>query len=296
MGEGLLPEGVQSAESRTRQYRTLSAVTRQETIRGSTTMSSIGKHTESESFGFLVSNAPGMLDTGLVIAGARCGATGVLNCENVTDAQLVRNALSRIGRMVRRPVSIKFDADAALAEDLLGELSSAGDCVIFTGGNRARLKKLVDAARPRRGMLEVTSAEQGAAGVELGVDGLIAKGHEPGGMVGEETTLVLLQHLLSECALPVWAHGGIGLHSAAACYVAGAAGVVLDGQLLLATESSLPSKVRKFVERMEGDETICLGLELGSFYRLAKRPGPAAGEPLQKVAKELTPSGVAVKA
>src|SRR5258708_35422849 len=215
-------------------------------------MSSIGKHTESESFGFLVSNAPGMLDTGLVIAGARCGATGVLNCENVTDAQLVRNALSRIGRMVRRPVSIKFDADAALAEDLLGELSSAVDCVIFTGGNRARLKKLVDAARPRRGMLEVTSAEQGAAGVELGVDGLIAKGHEAGGMVGEETTLVLLQHLLSECALPVWAHGGIRLHSAAAWYLGRAARGVVAGQVLPGTQTSPPPQIPQICERRGG--------------------------------------------
>ncbi|HXI44238.1 MAG TPA: nitronate monooxygenase, partial [Bryobacteraceae bacterium] len=224
-------------------------------------MDSIGKHTKSEPFGFLVYNAPGLLDTGLVIAGARCGATGVLNCENITDAEAVRSAIARIGKLLRRPIGIKFEADSTIGEELLGELGSDVDCVIFTAGSPDRLKKMVDVARPRKILLEVTSAEQGAAGVALGVDGLIAKGHEAGGVVGEETTLVLLQRLISECALPVWAHGGIGLHSAAACYVAGAVGAVLDGQLLLAAESSLPSKVRKFVERMEGDETICLGLE-----------------------------------
>src|SRR5258708_14644986 len=232
-------------------------------------MSSIGKHTESESFGFLVSNAPGMLDTGLVIAGARCGATGVLNCENVTDAQLVRNALSRIGRMVRRPVSIKFDADAALAEDLLGELSSAVDCVICTGGNRARLKKLVDAARPRRVMLEVTSAEQGAAGVELGVDGLLAKGHEAGGMVGEETTLVLLQHLLSECALPVWAHGGVGLHFGGGGVAGGGGGGGVGRHVAPAAQILPPFEMRQFVGGSGGGETVCswpgLGICLAAF-------------------------------
>ncbi len=254
-------------------------------------MHTIGKHKESESFGFLVSNAPGLLDTGLVIAGARSGATGVLNCENVNDAQAVRGAILRIGKLARRPIAIKLDADSALADDLLRELGAAVDCVIFTGSNPERLKTLVAAARPRRVLLEVTSAEQGAAGVALGVDGLIAKGHEAGGVVGEETTLVLLQRLLSECTVPVWAHGGIGLHSAAACYVAGAAGAVLEGQLLLATESSLPSKVRKFVERMEGDETICLGRELGACYRLAKRPGMSAVEQLQKLEQELALAG-----
>src|SRR5712664_2300739 len=104
MGAGLLPEGVRSSEPGAGQCGELSAVN---TIRGWTVMHSMGKHTESESFGFLVSNAPGLLDTGLVIAGVRCGATGVLNCENETDAQAVRGAVSRIGRMVRRPMAIK---------------------------------------------------------------------------------------------------------------------------------------------------------------------------------------------
>ena len=59
---------------------------------------------------------------------------------------------------------------------------------------------------------------QAELGQQLGVDGLIAKGHEAGGWVGEETTFILLQRLLHSVELPIYASGGIGPHTAAACY------------------------------------------------------------------------------
>ena len=117
---------------------------------------------------------------------------------------------------------------------------------------------------------------------------LVAKGHEAGGAVGEETTFILLQRLLREFTLPIWAHGGIGLHSSAACYVAGAAGVVLDSQLLLLAESALLPRVRTAVERIEGDETVTLGRELGSLFRLYRRPGLVSIDGLQELERELS--------
>ena len=67
-----------------------------------------------------------------------------------------------------------------------------------------------------------------------------AKGSESGGRVGEETAFVLLQRLIHAVDLPIYVQGAIGLHSAAACLAGGAAGVVLDSQLALLRESSLP--------------------------------------------------------
>ncbi|HEY3139736.1 MAG TPA: nitronate monooxygenase, partial [Acidimicrobiales bacterium] len=83
----------------------------------------------------------------------------------------------------------------------------------------------------RRVLVEVTSVQDAAAAVAAGAAGLIAKGAESGGRVGEETAFVLLQRLVGQVELPLWLQGGIGLHTAAAAIAGGARGVVLDAQL-----------------------------------------------------------------
>ncbi|MGH7169798.1 MAG: beta-ketoacyl synthase N-terminal-like domain-containing protein, partial [Gemmataceae bacterium] len=69
------------------------------------------------------------------------------------------------------------------------------------------------------------------------------------------------------------AQGGIGLHSAAACVAAGAAGVVLDNQLLLTRESPLPESARARLLAFDGSETQCLVGDCGETYRCFASPG-----------------------
>ena len=45
--------------------------------------------------------------------------------------------------------------------------------------------------------------------------------------------------MLKQVKIPVYVWGGIGLHTAAACYAAGASGVMFDSQLWLTRESSI---------------------------------------------------------
>ena len=56
-------------------------------------------------------------------------------------------------------------------------------------------------------------------------------------------------------SLPVWVRGGIGPNVAAGCVAAGAAGVVLDGAILLARESPLGPEWRERIARWDGSET-----------------------------------------
>jgi NAD(P)H-dependent flavin oxidoreductase YrpB (nitropropane dioxygenase family) len=85
--------------------------------------------------------------------------------------------------------------------------------------------------------VEVFNLAEAQAAENASAYGVIAKGSEAEGQVGDLTTFVLLQQLTGTISLPVIAHGGIGLHTAAACYGAGAQGVVLTSQLLLAQEA-----------------------------------------------------------
>ncbi|TSE01105.1 SDR family NAD(P)-dependent oxidoreductase [Skermania sp. ID1734] len=116
-----------------------------------------------------------------------------------------------------------------------------------------------DGAGARRVLVEVRSVTEAVAAAEAGVDGLIAKGSEAGGLVGESTTFVLLQQLAARVELPVWAAGGIGMHTAPAAVAGGAAGVVLDAQLALVSEMELTDTVAAAIRSMDGSETVVLG-------------------------------------
>ena len=109
-----------------------------------------------------------------------------------------------------------------------------------------------------RVLVEVTSLSEARAAAAAGAQGLIAKGSESGGRVGELSTFVLLQRLLAAPGLdlPIWVAGGIGEHTAAAAVVAGAAGVVLDTQLALLPEAELPEEIRATLRAMDGSETV----------------------------------------
>ncbi|MBE8517889.1 SDR family NAD(P)-dependent oxidoreductase [Amycolatopsis sp. H6(2020)] len=109
----------------------------------------------------------------------------------------------------------------------------------------------------RRVLAEVTSRAAAGRAVAAGAHGLIARGHECGGRVGELSTFVLLQALLADDTLgvPVWAAGGIGPHTAAAAVAGGAAGVVVDTQLALLPEAELPSALTTAVTGLDGSET-----------------------------------------
>ncbi|MCK7501606.1 MAG: hypothetical protein MZW92_75010 [Comamonadaceae bacterium] len=71
--------------------------------------------------------------------------------------------------------------------------------------------------------------------------------------------------------------GGMTPPVAAACAAVGAAGGVLDSQLLLLDEADAPAPLRAIVERLSGSETVAVGDgEAGAYFRLLLRPGLTA--------------------
>ncbi|HEV3215450.1 MAG TPA: beta-ketoacyl synthase N-terminal-like domain-containing protein [Vicinamibacterales bacterium] len=235
---------------------------------------------------FIVSSLPGWPDVSVLRAAARAGATAVLNLEAMTASE-VRASLAALTWNKPGRLGVRVDATGVL--DPCRDLADAIDVVIVATRALADTIDSIDRLRApsRELLLECTTADEARLGSELGVNGLIAKGHESGGRVGDETTFVLVQRLVAETTLPVYAHGGIGCHTIGACFVAGCAGAVLDVQLALARESALPGAVKKVLRRMGGDETVCLGGELADRYRVYRRPGFEAVDELQRLESEL---------
>ncbi|PWG12724.1 polyketide synthase [Streptomyces sp. V2] len=183
----------------------------------------------------------GRPDALLALALARSGALGVLDLGE--GDRTAREALERVRRA---PVGLRIGPHCRLAP---ADLPDRDVTIVLAPGRRWE-------ASPRHRVLaEVTDLTQARAAIASGAHGLIARGCESSGQVGELSTFVLLQQLLSEVGVPVWACGGIGPRTAAAAVAGGAAGVVLDSQLALLAESSLPDRLASLVRTLDGSES-----------------------------------------
>jgi acyl transferase domain-containing protein/NAD(P)H-dependent flavin oxidoreductase YrpB (nitropropane dioxygenase family) len=193
-------------------------------------------------------------DAGLVAAVCEAGALGVLDIGR--DPAVARVALATLSRRVPTGFGVRIP-DGVVIDALPPE----ADVVIVTSPDQ------VVRFPGRAVIVQVMSIDEARAAVAAGARGVIAKGSESGGRIAEETAFVLLQRVLREVTVPVWAQGGIGLHTAAACIVGGAAGVVIDSQLALVRESSLGVDVRGAIAAMDGSETTVI-----AGYRVYTRP------------------------
>jgi acyl transferase domain-containing protein/NAD(P)H-dependent flavin oxidoreductase YrpB (nitropropane dioxygenase family) len=157
---------------------------------------------------------------------------------------------------VRDGFAVRVSAGCALRRtDVERAVPGRVDTVILAAGSPWPIADVVGRYRV---LVEVTGHDEAVAAAAAGAQGLIARGSEAGGRVGDLSSFVLLQRLLADDApdLPVWVAGGIGLRTAAASVVGGAAGVVLDSQLALLAESDLPEAVVSGIRGMDGSETV----------------------------------------
>lgn len=222
------------------------------------------------------------------IAAARAGHAGLLDLDYVDPtSDSVRGAVSRLAGRAGGCWGLKLGPGqvAPVCASLAEELSGASLFVLAGDGalDRAHVERLRAAAPGAEILAELRDAAGLPAAEAAGVDGLVAKGHEAGGAVGEETGFVLVQRLLAETTLPVIAQGGVGPHSAAAYRVAGAAGVLLDWQLALFPEACTPEPLARAVARMDGSETRVLGGDLGHPHRVFWRADHAPAQELHRL-------------
>ncbi|MEP0847768.1 MAG: SDR family NAD(P)-dependent oxidoreductase [Phycisphaerae bacterium] len=221
-------------------------------------------------------------DPALPIAAARAGALGLLDLSELACPRRAADATHRLVALANGRHGLVLRARLGPVEDAaLGALNDA-DTIALHGAGGLSLEPVVERCRrhARQIALVASSAADAQRAAECGVDFIVAKGHESGGRVGEETTFILLQRLLDWGRLPVYAWGGIGWHSAAACAAAGAAGVVLDWQLSLVRESPLPAPLRARIAAMDGTETAVVSGPSGEQFRLYHRPSMGARDVL----------------
>ncbi|MEV7004277.1 SDR family oxidoreductase [Streptomyces sp. NPDC093982] len=210
-------------------------------------------------------------DARLAAAVSRAGGLGVLDL-GIGDRKS-REALARMRRQGPDPFGVRVGARCRMepGELATGTKDDDGLRTVVLGVDSTWL--VGDVVGEYWVLAEVTDLEQALEAAHAGAHGLIARGSESGGRVGEFSTFVLLQRLLSErrLDLPVWACGGIGPRTAAAAVAGGAAGVVLDSQLALLAESGLDEAAAAALRSMDGSETVVM-----AGHRVLHRRGPSA--------------------
>lgn len=234
-------------------------------------------------------------DAALAIAACRCGARGFLDAQWLEDSTALDAALAKLEAHADATYGVRVRAESAALRHILDLPRPSGlASILLVEASEEQLNSLVPALT-KHGvsvLVEATSVPQAAAAAKFAIEGLVLKGHESGGTIGHETAFILVQHWTqfakkNGLAVPFWVQGGIGAVTAAACEAAGAAGVVLDAQLLLARESVLDDDARRNLTALDGSETRVLGYRLEMPLRVYDRPGSPNWARLTKAEDEL---------
>ncbi|MCB1998587.1 MAG: hypothetical protein KDG57_22385, partial [Rhodoferax sp.] len=196
----------------------------------------------------------------LAIAASRAGAVGIYNAEFDDGTAAARQALARLAQLGRGDIGLKLDAiDDALDSDVALLAARRGGLWMVVDLPLLATHAGVVAGWRQAGvrvLAEVRHATALPAGAEAQIDGLVVKGNEAPGLVGEDASFILLQKWLRATTLPLVLRGGLTPAVAAAIHAVGAAGGVLESQLLLLDEVRLPDLLRQTLGSLSGSETV----------------------------------------
>ena len=238
----------------------------------------------------------GLDNPNLAIVTNKAGGIGILDQEFCRPEQFEKASKNLDQLLVETQnsdaVGLRLRVDQVDNNKLLSQLSSVPHWLILCGWTVSSLQKAIKDIPPaysRQLLIEVLTIDQAKAVQETQIqfEGWIARGYESGGWVGEDSALILTQKLLKVSTQPIYVQGGIGVHTAAACRAAGAAGVVLDDQLWLMPESPLPQDVQSHLKRLNGQEAIVIGERLEVGCRVLSRPGFKVIETLKQLADQI---------
>ncbi len=151
-------------------------------------------------------------------------------------------------------------ADDPIVQRNLAELARHGQKSWGARGRREQLDSelpwaiVVDPTTPTGNWLALVREPEQLQSLD-GWAGVVVSGSENGGRVGSFSSLPLLDAALTRGKAPVYLHGAAGVRAAAGARAIGAAGVVLDDQILLMPESPMPNRWRRLLDTPAGQET-----------------------------------------
>ncbi len=223
---------------------------------------------------------PHICDPKIAVAACRAGGTGILDLGYKNDPDCIHESIGILAELAGTSGrwGVRWDTFGDLsgpAADSLAHFQGSIPTLILAGAPTRSLVEALDKSRKLAGqvLLEVTRPSDAEAAQAAGYDGLIIKGNESGGRVSRLGSYLFLQHLKKVgIRIPYWVQGGVGLHTAAAAFLAGASGIVLCEQLWLTEETPFSEPEMEMFARLDGGETVCIGSG-DVFFRCFCRSG-----------------------
>jgi acyl transferase domain-containing protein/NAD(P)-dependent dehydrogenase (short-subunit alcohol dehydrogenase family)/NAD(P)H-dependent flavin oxidoreductase YrpB (nitropropane dioxygenase family) len=225
----------------------------------------------------------------VALSACRSGGVGIIDVALCRDERERSQAAANLRELVKRaPAGANIGIRVSARQIELGEIRSIlrdrAHWTVLADWQSAGCRDLAEWQSPRSLLwLEVTDPGQTHAAADLGTafHGWAGRGSEAGGWTGTTSAFVMAQWLARQ-PRPFLIQGGIGMDSAAACRVAGAAGVMLDDQLLLHS-SGFPPEWRETLRKLPAEDLVLAGEELGTPCRFAARAGMVAGRALAEI-------------
>jgi NAD(P)H-dependent flavin oxidoreductase YrpB (nitropropane dioxygenase family) len=197
----------------------------------------------------------------LVAAVSAAGGLGVLGCYGRTADEVVEDIRS-VRELTDRPFGVNFVLHVRDDEAFAAALAERPSVFCFFRGDPA---EAVGRAHAAGAVVthQVTTAAEARRACEVGVDVLVAQGHEAGGHNGPIPLAALLPEVVALAGdRPVLAAGGIvdGRDMAAALRI-GAAGVLMGTRFLATPESPISAGYKGALLQASGpDATVASGL------------------------------------
>ncbi|MDG2051851.1 MAG: SDR family NAD(P)-dependent oxidoreductase [Myxococcota bacterium] len=228
-------------------------------------------------FSTFVLNPTGSCDATWAIAACRAGALGVLNVDLVEDDEAIHRQLKHLAASTRSGFGLKIDRLSAARLEAVQAFGVLGlERLIVDTASVSVHREALSQLR-QQGIEVIAEFSQGngfgPTCSSADFDGVMVKGNEASGFVGEHSAFILFQRWRQLTNLPIYVRGGVTPHVAAGCAALGAAGVVLESQLLLLKESPLTSRLDRLIRSLSGSETVAVGhSERSEYFRLLARP------------------------
>ena len=214
-------------------------------------------------FAKFVYTPAGLADATLAICASRAGGVGILNGELTSAVPAWCRALETLAQHSRSPFGVKLDTvDDSIGAAVRAQVGRGLGWLIVDAEILPDLGQLIAEVRGAgvRVLAEIKSAGAVGSASTPRIDGLMLKGNEAGGFVGEDSSFILLQKCRQVTRLPLYVRGGVTPHVAAACAAVGVAGAALDSQMLLMPEARSGSALRALLEHLSGSETLATTL------------------------------------
>lgn len=206
----------------------------------------------------------------LAAAVSEAGGLGIIGAGNM-PADLLRREIEKVKTLTTRAFGINVMLLSPYIDDVIDVVIESRVPVVTTGaGNPGKyfesLKQIGSKVIP-----VVPSVALARRLERLGVDALIAEGHEAGGHIGDTTTLTLVPQVVDAVNIPVIAAGGIAdSRGVAAAFALGAEGVQIGTRFVCATECTAHKNYKEAIVKAGDRDTIVTGRTTGHPVRCVR--------------------------